>query len=115
MIIRVLPPNEYPRLAAVEEGYVPDPNNAVVLVAEEDGEIVGRWFLVVMPHVEGIWIRPDKRGGTLGYRLEKAMCTEAKDAGLERILAFADNDTHVDYMTRLGWKKLPFTVMTKEF
>lgn len=114
MKVRALEPAEYSRLAAIEEGTVPDPANSIAIVAEDDaGNIVGRMLLFAVAHVERTWIAPAARSGTLGVRMERELCREATDAGLDTIYAFTTNDTHTEYMQRLGWQPTGFTVLTK--
>lgn len=98
----------------VEEGFVPDPDNSIAVVAEDQGKIVGRMFLVAMPHIEGTWIHPDKRNGTIAYRLEKAMSEEAKRRGIPMLLAYVPTPEVAGYMQRLGYKREPYIVLSKE-
>lgn len=65
-MIRRLPLDEWSRfekLCTREFGKAPTPTEATVVVAEEDGEMIGfacaRWIVVVGP----MWVRPDKRRG----------------------------------------------------
>lgn len=114
MTIRTLPPEEYHRLAAVADGIIPPPDDSLVLVAENDaGEIVGRMFLVDVPHIEGTWVSPEARGGTVGARLERQMCRAAAALGLLTTFAFVTEPAHADYMKRLGWNDTGYTVLTK--
>jgi len=114
MTIRTLPTDEYPRLASVADGVVPDPEGSVVLIAENDaGEIVGRMIIVDVPHIEGTWVSPEARGGSLGYRLERAACEAARGLGLRKTFAFVTTVEHAGYLRRLGWRDAGYMVLTK--
>lgn len=70
MTTRVLPPDEWDRLAETDLGQTLDrlPAEAVTVFVVEDGpEIVGCWALITFAHVEGLWIAPShrKRGRVL--------------------------------------------------
>lgn len=64
--VRELPVEEWGKL----EGYpiatngLPDPDRCAVLVAEEDGKIVGTWGVVFAPFLEGLWVDADYRQRT---------------------------------------------------
>ncbi len=116
MTIRTLPAPEYPRLASIEEGTVPNPDHSIVVVAEDDdGNIVGRMMLVVVPHLERTWLAPEARGGTVAYRLERAICAEAEAAGLRTVFAYTTTPEHTSYMERLGWANTHYDVLRKDF
>lgn len=114
MVIRALAPEEYGCLTQVEEGVVPDPENSRVVVAIDNDKVVGRAMIVAMPHLEGTWVAPDARGGTVGYRLERAVCEEAREAGLKKLMAFSTDPKHTQYLQRLGWRAETYTVLSKE-
>lgn len=111
--VRVLDPSEFDRLKTIEEGFVPDSEQAVVIVAEEEGEIIGRTMLLTIAHVEGTWVHPEHRKGTVLARLIQKLEREAKTKGLTKILAYSFPDTD-DYLHRLGFTEEPFTVWSKE-
>jgi GNAT superfamily N-acetyltransferase len=115
MLISVVPPDQYDILANIADGFTPDPANSVVLIAWEDTEPIGRTMLVGMPHIEATWVAEAHRGGTAAPRLIKAIEYEAKALGLPRVLAYTVDPKHTEYMERLGWKKMDFTVLAKEF
>jgi len=75
---RVLPPDEWARLAGTEQlgpvASLLDPETTDVLVVERDGEIVGTWAVLPVWHLEGAWIHPDHRGkGSVARHLWGAM------------------------------------------
>jgi len=112
--IRRLEPSEYDELAKVEEGYKPDPDHSLVVVAKELGEIVARTMLIRPWHIEGTWVHERLRGGTTGYRLLRQLECEAKKAGLARLFSYAAEASIENYLERLGFQKSPLTVWTKD-
>lgn len=68
MTRRLLPPEEWPRLASTTGdlshlwSQLPT-DRACVLVVEEGDQIVGCWAFIPVLHAEGVWIRDDKRKG----------------------------------------------------
>ena len=116
MTVRTLDPGEFPKLADIEEGFVPNPARTIAIVAEDNGEIVGRMLLMDMVHLEGSWVRPDHRNGSVGYRMFQRVLAEAKRIGITGLMAYTDK-TDLDvtnYMERLGFEKQPFWVWSKD-
>jgi N-acetylglutamate synthase-like GNAT family acetyltransferase len=113
-MIRRLAASEFPVLATIHEGYVPDPSISVALVFKQEGEIVGRVFLLAPTHVEGPWVREDLRGGLIGHRLMESAEQEAKSRGITKLFAYAADDKLANYLDRMGYQKQPFTVWAKE-
>lgn len=65
MITRLLPLEEWPRLAGTELGsvlHLCDPQTTRVLTVEDGGQIIGCWAALAVVHAEGVWIHPDHRG-----------------------------------------------------
>ena len=56
---RVLPADEFHRLAAAPDGMVPNPQFVTAIVAERGTTLLGRRFLCLVPHVEGRWQLPE--------------------------------------------------------
>lgn len=114
MTIRTLTAPEYSRLAAIADGIIPSPDDSIVIIAEnESGDIIGRMFLVDVPHIEGTWVADSERGGTVGFRLERAMCKAAAGLRLKKTFAFVTTAEHANYLLRLGWEPTEYRVMTK--
>jgi len=108
-----LSPGAYDLLAGAPGGE-PDPNYTLAVAAfDEQHDLVGRFFLVAMPHLEAPWIREDHRGGTLFWRMEKKLLEAASSFGINRIFAFAANDKMANYLRRGGYKKSDLTVWEK--
>lgn len=111
MTTRILPREEYPRLAGTElEAVWPTlPEGAAVLVVEEDGQIVGCWAAFLVAHVEGVWIAPEHRGrGGVARRLLVGMRrTLVETFGATGALTGAMTDDVRALLARLGATKLP--------
>jgi len=104
---------DFDLLGEAPDGAIPDSDYTIAVAAFDGGELVGRMFLVVLPHLEAPWIREDKRGGTLAARMEAALLKRAEHFGLNRTFAFAVDDTIADYLKRLGYQKTEYTVWEK--
>ena len=112
-IVRLVP-EQYQILAQVEEGFIPDRENSIALLAVEDGKrIVGRMFLVAAAHIEGTWLAEDVRRGRTGFLLERRMEEEARKEGLKKLFAYTPPELG-HYMGRLGYKKLALEIWEKE-
>lgn len=90
------------------------PGMVLSLVSECNGEKVGEIFVLSVPHIEGIWVKPELRGTTLGARLHQKAVERLKAMGASKVFAFASSDEIEDYTKRLGYKKLDWAVMEKE-
>jgi len=104
---------DYPILQSVEDGLVPDPKISMAIIAENDGDIVGRVFLVAPTHIEGIWVKPQLRGSTLGARMMEEAERQAKICGISRLIAYGTMDTEV-YLHRLKFRREALTVWVKD-
>lgn len=76
MTSRILPPEEWDRLAGTELAAIVaaarrQRHRLVVLVVEDDaGTIIGCWSLFQTWHAEGLWVAPSHRGkASVGRRL----------------------------------------------
>ena len=112
MVIESVSPERYPMLQDIADGFVPNPATSKALIAKENGEVVGRVFLLAPAHVEGIWVRDDKRSTPLGKQLMEAAESEAKQSGITRLMAYGVSETE-SYLERLGYSKMPLTVWGK--
>jgi branched-chain amino acid aminotransferase len=88
---------ERPSATALEEGarrLAEDPSAGALLVAEDDGRVVGvlaaSWQYAI--HVPGrygtiqdLWVHPDWRSRSLGRELILALVRQAADAGVPRL------------------------------
>lgn len=114
LTVERLPDNEYQKLADIAEGFVPNPSFSRAIVVKEDGEIVGRAFLLYPVHIEGVWIREDKRNATILRQLVDATFQEARKLGLTKVLAFGMYDKMEEYLERLKFKRLGWSVWNHE-
>lgn len=112
--VKTLPKDSWELLKQAPDGIQLDPENSEAIVAIDDGKLVGRMYLCVMPHIEGTWIEEKHRGGTLLVRLETELLRKARELGIKGILAFATDESHISYLRRRGYRKFPVTVWSKE-
>lgn len=91
------------------------PDGTLVLYAVEQGEIVGRQAYLLLPHLEGAWVKDERRGGTLAYRLIRKTEEVVAETGYPAVFAYVlDSQPEVaDYMERMGYEKLPLTIWMK--
>lgn len=65
MRTRILAPDEWDRLEGTELPpllpYI-SPDNAAMVVVEDEGKVVASLAVLRASHLEGLWISPDKRG-----------------------------------------------------
>lgn len=108
---RVLPPEEWPRLAGTEaEGLWPqlDSENARVLVVEEDGEIVATWTAMRVVHMECLWVKPSHRGlAGVVRRLFGGLRQIAHEWDLRGVVTSSLSPTVTDLIRRFGGSPLP--------
>jgi N-acetylglutamate synthase-like GNAT family acetyltransferase len=109
-----LEPSEFPLLENVAEGFVPDPNRSIAIVARNELKIIGRIFLVAPAHVECVFVEKAWRNGPVFKQLVDAIELEAKSEGIKKVHAYAVNGEMEDYILRCGYHKLPWSVLEKE-
>ncbi len=97
MNVRVLPPEEYGRIAHTEAGpiaaaFLDCPAvNGKVYVAEEGDVVVGTWTTFEPRHVEGLWIDP-YHVGRAGFALLKVVREHAKHDGFDALITASISD-----------------------
>ena len=75
MEIRLLKENEYERLLELRVNsdwsptWLPSPAYSQIVIAEEEGEIIGFCVLQQQLHIEPIWVKFDHRGGIVARQL----------------------------------------------
>lgn len=91
------------------------PPDSVVALAREGDEVIGRQGMIELPHLEGCWVREDKRGTRLAAQLVATMEETLKTFGRSHVFAFVhDGDEHVAaYLERFGYARFPVTVYAK--
>ena len=109
-----LPDNEYDTLMSIEEGYVPDPQASIVVVAKFQGDIIGRMMLIGVKHIEAAWINERFRSGTLLERLTAEMEKHARNSGIKTVFVYSQTNEMDGYIERLGYERSPLRVFRKE-
>lgn len=96
MTTRILPPEEWPRLVGTEaETLWPtlDAAHAQILVVEDGEKIVGCWTLMMIPHVECLWIDPAERARvSVARRLWMGMRALTSQLGARHVWTAAVSD-----------------------
>lgn len=108
---RILPPEEWPRLAGTEaEAVWPtlDPEHARVVVVEDEGEIVATWTVMRIVHVECLWVKPSHRG-VFGVtkRLLRGMRDAASAWGARNVVTGSASAHVTDLIRRFGGMPMP--------
>jgi hypothetical protein len=110
-----LHPRNYDLLKNIDDGCCPEPDRSVVVIARNESRIIGRLFLMAPAHVEGIYIEPEFRGGSLFKDMMAAMEIEARAEGLTKIFAYSIRSEIGHYIEhRCGYLPLPWRVFAKE-
>jgi len=82
----------------------------VIIVAEDDGVIIGTWAATDIVHLEGFWIHPDHRKKSrLPVRIVHTMVNTLRELGVTGTMAnvrHGDTET-ASYVRRLGMVQLP--------
>jgi N-acetylglutamate synthase-like GNAT family acetyltransferase len=112
--LRILQPDEFDRLKEFEpynRGLaLPIPGASRVAVAEIEGRIVGFWVASAVVHIEPLFIAPEERnGGFTATALLKTLVDELKENEIENVYCFSETETNSNYLSRLGFSKLPPT------
>lgn len=91
------------------------PSDAWVVFAIEDGKIVARSSILPMPLVEATFVKPEKRSGTLAFRLFKEVEKLYLEHGkpLAMAMALHSQPEIKEYLTRMGFEEMPLTLFTK--
>lgn len=111
MRTRILPTAEWPRLQGTEaETLWPhlNPQEAQVVVVEEDGAIVGTWVVLRVVHVECVWVAPAyRRTGSVARRLLRGMRAAAARWHARTVVTSALTDEVRDLIRQLHGQRLP--------
>lgn len=109
MTLRELPIEEWDRLTPemLVGQPMPSPEVARVWVAEEEGEIIGAWWIQLCCHIEPVWIRADKQAGTAGYRLFQQVLELLDTHQITAAYCLAGTAEVADYLGRLGLAFVP--------
>lgn len=109
-----LPAEEYNDLLSVEEGYRPDPEKSITVVAKHEGQIVGRMMLINLAHVEAAWVNERFRSGSILERMTREIEKEANKLGIKTIFVYSESHEMDDYIWRLGYQRSPLRVFRKD-
>lgn len=112
--VQRLPAEEYDELLSVEEGFRPDPEKSVTVVAKENGVIIGRLMLINLVHVEAVWINERFRSGSLLERMTRELEKQARELGVKTMLVYSETHEMDSYIERLGYERSPLRVFRKE-
>ena len=85
-----------------------------VLAIEDETSVVGQTAILNLPVIEGTTVADDKKGGTLAYRLIKRVEELYRELGKTHAMALAASPEVEGYLERVGYKKLPVVLYTKE-
>ncbi len=112
MLDRILPVDEWPRLAHLELGKaVPhlDPRFTSIAVVEDDsGAIVACWAAITVVHAEGVWIDPAYRKSSVALRLWRRMKAIVSDLGRSSVLTGCDSPEIARLLERQRATKLAY-------
>jgi hypothetical protein len=104
---RVLPFEEWPKVA-ISKGL--NPSAACIVVAEEDGRIVGSCAVFTWVHLDGLEVDANhQRKGDVCRRLLHETGKVAEASRVEAMVAGSNTDEMNDYLTRLGGTEIPAT------
>jgi hypothetical protein len=108
---RVLPPDEYPRLAGTEaEGLWPllPPDSRVIVIEDPDGRIIGCWTLFRPLHAECLWVAPaHRKGSSVFRRLLCGMFTQASAMDAKAVVTASRSDEVTRLLRNFGADELP--------
>lgn len=92
------------------------PDESVVCLAIEGERVVGHSSILATNLIEGTVIVSDKQSGSLAFRLVRHMEELMKKGGNEAAFAFApdENPEIGDYLSRVGYVRLPVTLYLKK-
>ena len=114
MELKVLGPQDYNMLKGTPGEELLTQDNSVVIIAEEDGKVIGHLALINLIHMEGAWVDPSRRSEAVIQRLEEAVLAKAKESGLKYVHVYAPTVEHETFFQRRGWERLPLSVWAKE-
>lgn len=92
------------------------PDDSVVIYAfNENNEIIGRIGAVAILHIEGVWVREDNRSSSIFQNLVNKIEELLKEENRKVAMAFAldSNPDMKNYLERLDYSEMPFTVYCK--
>lgn len=114
--VRPLAPEEFP-LASGPEGVI-WPSGAVLLGCfSPENRLVGRIGVLLLPHIEGLWVDPNERGvGDIARALHTQIEDASRELGRQFVFAYVPEDLPGmgSHLRRAGYEPLNFTVLGKK-
>jgi hypothetical protein len=103
MVTRLLPPDEWDKVAVAGVPRALDPHRNLVIVTEDAGHVVGCVVLMTALHAEFLWIADAHRGRAVVFRaLWRRLVQEARTVGAPTVLAAALSRTMRNILNGLG-------------
>lgn len=113
--IRRLHASEFDLLKGIDDGFTPDPEKSIAMVASNGSRLVSRVFMVAPSHAEGIFIDEAYRGGPLFKQMMNALEIEARSEGISKLFAYSVRPEIAHYLEKkCDYLTLPWTVLAKE-
>ena len=112
MRTRILKPEEWQRLEQTAPSptlpYVAPENVAVVATEDDSGDIVGHLPVLRVTHLEGLWVKPERRNGVVLRPLLRQALAFAQVRGESFVLAgiAEDNEQMDGLIRRVGGRPL---------
>ena len=104
MMARILSPEEWSKIEDLELSQLLRscaPENAAVIVVEDDGEIIGAMGVLQITHLEGVWVKPERRKGVVLRPLLRMAMALARARGESFMFGGAANgDDRMDGLIR---------------
>lgn len=111
MTSRILPPEEWPRLAGTEaETLWPRllRSDAQIMVVEDGHTIIATWIAIRVVHAECLWIAPSHRGRFgVAMRLLRGMARAAGEWGATSVWTGSLTEQVTQLIHRLGGSEVP--------
>ena len=107
--VRELPVEEWEKLKdyPIATNELPDPDRCAVLVAEDEGKIVGTWGVVLAPFLEGLWLDADYRQTTFtAAKLLIGMRKMLEDKGITQAFTLVQTPYVLGLAQKAGFEVL---------
>jgi N-acetylglutamate synthase-like GNAT family acetyltransferase len=113
---RVLPPEEWARLEALPFGRngLPGRDDMVVVVAEEDGAIVGLWSAMTAVHMEGLWVADRLRRTGVFDGINARMLETLKKLGIRNVFTLVAEPYVKEIALKRGFVDIGHEVLMQE-
>ena len=86
---------------------------SMAIVGEEDGEIVGFAIIQLLPHLEPVWVRTDKRGTGLADSIVTMAAGQLQQMNIQHWLSIVRNDQSKRLAQSIGMEPAPGEVFVK--